>query len=121
MKKIVVGLSLLTATLLFSYCSSSKKAAASSAGTQGKATTTYAANVASILETNCAPCHFPDKGGNKKALDSYAAASSNIDDILRRVQLNPGDRGFMPMRHAKLADATIATLKQWKADGLAEK
>lgn len=119
MKKIMVGLSLLTASLLFSYCSSSKKAAGSGAAASAK--TTYATNVAEILQTNCAPCHFPDKGGNKKPLDNYASASKNIDDILRRVQLNPGDRGFMPMRHPKLADATIATLKQWKADGLTEK
>jgi hypothetical protein len=54
-------------------------------------------------------------------LDSYAALTKNIDDILRRVQLNPTDRGFMPDRRAKLSDSTINILKQWKADGMLEK
>jgi cytochrome c553 len=119
MKKISVIALVLLAAIVFSYCSSTKKATASAPPVVMKIN--YQANVASIVQANCTPCHFPDKGGNKKPLDSYASVSSQIDDLLRRVQLNPTDRGFMPNRHPKLSDSTINVLKQWKADGLLEK
>lgn len=120
MKKISVIVLVLVAAIAFSYCSSTKKAAATPPAPVVKKTN-YQANVASIIAANCSPCHFPDKGGNKKPLDSYASVSSQSDEILRRIQLNPTDRGFMPNRKAKLADADIAAIKQWKADGLTEK
>jgi hypothetical protein len=69
---------------------------------------------------NCSPCHIPAKGGNKKAYDNYGNVKNDIDDIIRRISLNPGDRGFMPFKHAKLSDSTIAVFVKWKADGLAE-
>ena len=118
MKKITaVGL-LAVAALTFTYCSSSKKAAAPAA----VAKINYQANIMSIVQANCTPCHFPDKGGRKKPLDTYAAVSAQIDDILRRVQMEPGQRGFMPDRKPnKLAEADIKASQQWKADGLVEK
>ncbi|SKA16433.1 cytochrome c [Sediminibacterium ginsengisoli] len=118
MKKILVALSLTGIAMFFAYCSSTKTASQAAVKV---VKISYQQHVATILETNCAPCHFPGKGGNKKALDSYAAASANADEILRRIQLNPGERGFMPMRHPKLSDSTIAVIKQWKTDGLGEK
>lgn len=118
MKKFTVSLSVIAAILAFTYCSSSKKAAATAVV---PAKTTYMANTRQIFEANCAPCHFPDKGGNKKALNTYTSTTAQIDEVLRRVQLNPGDRGFMPARHPKLSDSAINVLKQWKADGLTEK
>ncbi|MCW3088486.1 MAG: cytochrome c [Sediminibacterium sp.] len=112
MKKTLVLSSLVVVALAFSYCSSSRKAATT------KHVITYEANVAPIVMANCAPCHFPDKGGKKKALDNYNGVTAQVDEVLRRIQLNPTDRGFMPDRHPKLADSTIAVFKQWKADGL---
>lgn len=117
MRKIYVSLFVITSVAVFSYCSSSKKAASSKTVVMK---TTYA-DVAPILMANCTPCHFPDKGGRKKALDTYTASSTEINDILRRIQLAPGTRGFMPDRHAKLSDSTIAVIKKWQADGLTEK
>jgi mono/diheme cytochrome c family protein len=121
MKKIYTCLFLAAAVVAFSYCSSSKKAAGAAPVAKAPAKINYQANVMSIIQANCAPCHFPDKGGNKKPLDGYAAVSSQIDEILRRIQLNPTDRGFMPNRHPKLSDSTINVIRQWKADGLTEK
>jgi mono/diheme cytochrome c family protein len=124
MKKIYAGLFLLGAAVAFTYCSSSKKSTGTAATTPAapaKQLVNYQANVMSIIQTNCAPCHFPDKGGNKKALDSYASVKANVDEIIRRIELQPTDRGFMPNRKPKLADADINTIKQWKADGLTEK
>ncbi len=71
MKKICLLLSIVTAGIIFSYCSSTKKntTAAAPAVIAPKAEVklvkvNYQANVRPILEANCAPCHFPDKGGN---------------------------------------------------------
>jgi hypothetical protein len=71
---------------------------------------------------NCSPCHIPAKGGNKKPYDNFANVKTDIDEIIRRIELEPSARGFMPFRkNAKLSDSTIAVFKQWKADGLLEK
>jgi cytochrome c553 len=122
MKKMYVSLFVVCAAIAFTYCSSTKNATASK--TESKPVpkkTNYQDNVAAIIQANCAPCHFPDKGGNKKALDSYAGVSSQVDEILRRVQLQPNERGFMPRQHPKLSDTAINVIKAWKAEGLGEK
>jgi mono/diheme cytochrome c family protein len=80
----------------------------------------YAVNVKSIVATHCSPCHIPAQGGNKKALDTYDALKANIDDAIRRISLNPTDMGFMPFKHEKLSDSTIAIFKQWRDAGMAE-
>ena len=76
----------------------------------------YTSNIKTIFEAKCTPCHFPAQGGNKAALDNYTSASSQIDDILVRVQLKPDDRGYMPFREKKEAvtAAEVASLKEWK-------
>jgi len=111
MKKIAVLL-LLTGAVVLQFCSSSKNAVKTN-------NVTYTANVKSLMETHCTPCHFPPKG-NKKAYDNYTAVRTDIDSILNRVNKNPGDRGFMPFKHPKLPDSTINVLVQWKKDGLLE-
>lgn len=115
MKKAFVSAFVLLTIMIFSYCSSSRKAA------KQPAKITYQANIVPLVQANCAPCHFPDKGGNKKPLDSYASVTAQYDDAIRRIQLNPTDRGFMPNRKPKLSDSTIAIFKQWKVDGMLEK
>ncbi len=113
MKKIFI-LALLSGTVLFlSNCSASKKAAA-------PRKLTYSADMHSLIEQNCSPCHIPAKGGNKKAFDNYTAVKINIDDMIRRIELQPTDRGFMPFRGKKLNDSTINAFKQWRADGALE-
>ena len=99
---------------LLQYCSSSRKVAQ-----KAPEKVTYEARVQSIISANCSPCHIPP--GNKGDLNTYATASAHIDDIIARIQKNPGERGFMPMRHPKLSDSTIQVFVQWKADGLLEK
>jgi cytochrome c553 len=117
MKKIYISSLILMMAFFLTYCHTAKKAAAATTSSA----VTYEGNVKPIIMNSCAPCHVPSKGGNKEALDNYAEAKKDIDDILRRVQLNPEERGFMPMRHPKLNDSTVAVLKQWKDSGLAEK
>jgi hypothetical protein len=113
MKKLCFLFVALFFALSLQFCSTSKKTAAS------KAHVTYIGNVAPLVQLNCSPCHFPPKG-NKKPYDTYTAVKSDIDTILVRIQKNPNEKGFMPMRHPKLSDSTIAVFQQWKADGLSE-
>ena len=83
---------------------------------------TYENNLQIVIMANCVPCHIPAKGGNKKPYDNYANVKTDIDEMIRRIELNPGDRAFMPFRkEAKLSDSTIAVFKQWRDDGLLEK
>ena len=114
-----------SAVMVFTYCSSTKPAATAAAPkAEAKPVVkkiSYQDNVMALVETNCAPCHFPDKGGNKKPLNTYTAVSGQIDEVLRRIQLQPTERGFMPRQKARLSDADINTIKQWKTDGLTEK
>ena len=63
----------------------------------------------------------PANGGRKKDYTSFAAVQADIDEIIKRVNLNPGERGFMPFKGNKLSDSTIAVFTKWKADGLLEK
>ena len=99
--------------VLFQYCSASKKAKKSAPAI------TYNSRVQPIIASSCSPCHIPP-GGNKKALNSYAAAKDNIDDIITRIQKDPSERGFMPFKHPKLADSTIQVFVQWKNEGMPE-
>lgn len=117
MKKLFVLL-LLLAPFVLQFCSSSKKNAATA--TAKVSAITYTANVNPLIQASCSPCHIPAKGGRTKALDTYTAVKTNIDDIISRVSKNPDERGFMPMRHPKLSDSAINVLVQWKKDGLLE-
>ena len=107
---------------LFQYCASPKKTISTSTTTNTPAHSlfTYAVNIQPTIAANCSPCHIPPKGF-KKALDTYDAVKANIGDMIRRIQLSPGERGFMPFKHDKLSDSVIHIFVQWKADGLLEK
>ena len=114
-KKVSSLLVMIIAVIIFSECSSSRKTVAP------RRKLNYQADIQTLVLANCSPCHIPAKGGRKLALDNYAALNKNIDEIIRRIQLNPGEKGYMPNRNAKLSDSTINIFKQWKADGLLEK
>ena len=113
MKKIIILAVLVLSVFVFSRCHSSKKIAKGSV-----VKVSYENNIQTLVGENCSPCHFPAKGGNKKALDTYDGVKTNIDEMLRRIQLNPMDKGFMPFKHPKLSDSTIAVFKKWRDDGL---
>ncbi len=115
MRKLFTALALFTAVLLFQFCSSSKSASSTAAPA-----TTFEANVKPVIVASCAPCHIAGQG-NKKSLDNYANAKDYADEMIERIQKNPGDRGFMPMRHPKLSETDIAVFVDWKKSGLQEK
>lgn len=116
MRKILVLL-FLSVSVVLSFCTSSKKSQSATAAVSSKVT--YVAHVQPIVAGSCSPCHIPPQG-NKKPYNTYAAVKSDIDEIITRIQKSPGERGFMPMRHPKLADSTILVFVNWKKDGMIE-
>ncbi len=113
MKKIILFV-LVALVTIFQFCSSSKKAARESSKI------TYAKHVQPIIQASCSPCHIPPQG-RAEALHTYATAMAHADTIISRIKLNPGQKGFMPAKHAKLPDSTINVFVRWKEDGLLEK
>lgn len=114
MKKLLLLIVVASSLVVFTHCSSSKKT------TSSKRTLSYAADVQPIVSDKCSPCHIPDKGGRVAALNTYEKVKTNIDEMIRRIELNPGDKGFMPFKHPKLSDSTISVFKDWKAGGMAQ-
>src|SRR6185436_17182159 len=104
MKKLYVFAAIGFLAIALTYCTSAKKAAKAAAASK----TNYTTAVAPVVAASCSPCHISGKG-NKKPYDNYANVKADIDHILRRIELNPTDRGFMPFHRAtKLAADTIA-------------
>ena len=115
MKKLSFLIVIAFTSVLLTYCSSSKKAARMKVPKL-----TYTTDLSVVIMNNCVPCHVPAKGGNKKPYDNFANVKTDIDEMLRRIQLNPTDRGFMPFKKTRLSDSTIAVFKKWKDDGMLE-
>src|SRR5688572_15709160 len=99
MKKFFILMGIAGGMVFLSNCSTTKKTASTTATVQKS---TYANEVTSVINMHCTPCHIPAKGGNKKAYDNYANTKTDIDEIIRRIELNPGEKGFMPFKHPKL-------------------
>lgn len=114
MKKLLFIISVGLSIVVFTQCRSAKNSRSK------PVKLTYANNIQPILADKCTPCHFPDKGGRVKALNTYDAVKSNIDDIIHRIELHPGDKGFMPFKRPRLSDSTINVIKQWRDGGAAE-
>lgn len=117
MKKLFLLGAFAATVILLSNCGPSQKVT-----TVAAPKSNYETNVQATVMANCSPCHIPANGGRKRAYDNFANVKADIDEIIRRIELNPADRGFMPFRKAeKLSDSVINVFKQWKADGLLEK
>lgn len=111
MKKIFLFAFIISGTLAFQYCSSSRKV-------QNEAPVTYEGHVHPVIMNNCSPCHT---GGKQETLNNYEAARHEIDEIVERVQKNPDEKGFMPFKHPKLPDSTISIFVKWKQAGMPER
>jgi uncharacterized membrane protein len=118
MKKLFTMLAAVALVGTFQYCSSSKKSVAKQPEV---AKLTFAANVLPLIQMKCSPCHIaPD--GKKKHYVTYDAVRTDIDNMIRRIQLSPDEKGFMPFKKTeKLPDSLIAVFVKWRADGLLEK
>ena len=114
MRKIFIY-TLLVTGIVFQFCTGTRKAQKAA-----PEKLTYEGHVKPVIAGNCSPCHIPPKG-NKKAYDTYAPVKDDIDEIITRINKNPGEKGFMPFKHPKLPDSTIQVFVKWKEDGLIEK
>jgi uncharacterized membrane protein len=118
MKNCSYLLVIIAAIISFTRCNTSKKAST----VQAPAKITYEADMVAVIQQHCSPCHIPSNGGRKKAFDNFTNLKNDIDEIIKRIELNPTDKGFMPFKKtAKMSDSTIAVFKQWKAGGMMEK
>lgn len=81
---------------------------------------TFQGNVKMLVDMKCTPCHTNEKG-RLPYYESYDVAKNDIDEMIRRIHLNPGEKGFMPAKNLKLSDSAILVFEKWKADGLLEK
>jgi hypothetical protein len=114
MKKLILPV-LVLAVIVFAACN--KKASPA----KTVAATTFNTDVHQLITAKCSPCHIPSKGGRKADLDNYGGAFKYATDMVRRIELNPTDRGFMPFKNPKLSPEEIAVFKKWVADGAPEK
>lgn len=121
MKKIIFSIATISLIVFFSYCTSSKKTTTAAMNTEtAKSNITYHGMVQEIITARCAPCHIPARGGKKLALDNYDAITKNIDEIIHRVSLPMGEKGYMPKKNVPLGADSIAILKNWAAGGFAK-
>lgn len=117
MRKYFILTGAIVAVLVFTNCNPAKKTTATVVPKS-----TYEGNVATAIMNNCVPCHIPAKGGSKKAYDNYASVKTDIDEMIKRIELNPTDKGFMPFKKTeKLNDSTIAVFIKWRDEGMLEK
>lgn len=107
--------------LLMPFCTTSKQGMSDKSGKPKMPAYSYTADIAPVMKQHCTPCHFPD-GGRLKFLDTHAAVSNNIDEILYRVQLPQDSARFMPFKHKKpaLSDSLVMVFKAWKEGGMHE-
>jgi hypothetical protein len=117
MKRFLIMTILVVMAGVLQFCGSAKKIKTAATGQP----TTFEANVLPIIKAKCAPCHIAPIG-TKKHLTDFASAREEADSILRRIQMNPGEKGFMPNKKSeRLPDSLVQVFVQWKADGFKEK
>lgn len=108
---------LLLIVAVFAACS--KKA--SPAKTPKEAPVTFVKDIQPLVYAKCANCHIASKGGNKGDFEKYESAKRYAAEMLDRVMIAKGQRGFMPRNGEKLPDTEIALIKKWIDQGLLEK
>jgi len=121
MKHFLTLVILIAGALFLQFCSSSRSTASSVKKNMEADIVSYESDIAPIMHARCTPCHFPD-GGKKKFLDTYAAVSDNIDDIITRIELPADSARFMPFKSKKepLNDSLVMVFKTWKETGMAK-
>lgn len=79
---------------------------------------TYA-DISSILDRSCSPCHYPARQGRVTPLDNYKAVKKHLATMIRRVELPRDNLEFMPfkMKREALSKDEIRKLKNWAWGG----
>lgn len=117
MKKTILLSSICLSFVIIIFSCSRKSAAALASKKQADHIALYESSVKPLIAAKCAPCHLPTEGGKKKPFDNYDSVKSVSADIVRRIELNPNEKGFMPFRKPKLSAEEIAVFKKWVEEG----
>lgn len=104
--------------ILLGACSKKTGNSKSAAELPKEKATLYTADVLPLIQAKCSPCHLPTKGGFKADFENHESAKKFGAEMLVRVQLNPGEKGFMPFKNAKLSAEEIAVFKKWLNGGM---
>lgn len=108
----------LFAVLTFIACSHKVITSTTSSPVPSKpdANAMYISDIKPVIEVKCSPCHLPDKGGFKASFANFDSASKRINEMIRRVQLNPSEPGYMPFKSKRetLTAAELASFKAWQ-------
>lgn len=71
-----------------------------------------------ILSNNCFKCHGPDDGDRKAKMRLDIPGEADLEEVIARITSTDPDEVMPPPESNKtLAEAQIATLKQWVAEG----
>ena len=120
MKNIFV-IATLFIVLIFAACAKKTTPTQTAAEPPKTKATSFVTDVQPLIQAKCSPCHLPSKGGFKTNFENYAAAQKYAAQMVSRIELNPGEKGFMPFKNPKLTEAEINVFKKWVSDGAVEK
>ena len=121
MKNVLVVLTLFVA-LLFAACAKKSTPTTTAAAEPAKPkATSFTKDLMPLIQMKCSPCHLPSKGGNKANFETFAGAQKFGAAMVSRIEMEPGQRGFMPFKSpTKLSAEEIAVFKKWVSDGMLE-
>ena len=110
---------LVALAIVLQVCKPSQSTTASKPAEPAVPMVSYEKDIRPLMLGKCTPCHFPE-AGKKKMFDTYAAVKTDVNEILRRVKLNPADVAFMPFKSKKpaLTPDEIQLFDNWLKQGM---
>ena len=81
---------------------------------------TYTEHIKPIIDANCVACHSnPAVGGASVPMTNYSQVKNVFEntDALDRMNLQPGESGFMPKYGSRLPQVSIDLVEQWMNEG----
>lgn len=84
-------------------------------------TTTYSADVKSIIDGNCVSCHSSGGAASFRPFTTYAEVKAAVENsgLLNRIQLQSGEQGLMP-QGGRMSQTKIDLVVKWNTNGLKE-
>ncbi|MTI38161.1 hypothetical protein [Fulvivirga lutimaris] len=111
--QLFVSVLILTSSIIFQNCKPQQKVSDS------EKLISYEVDIKPLMVRSCTPCHFPENG-KKKMLDTHDKVVADISEIIRRIELQPEEKGYMPFKSKREAFSPeeIALLKTWVDQGM---
>ena len=111
--QILAGILLLTVSVMLQNCKPQQKISVT------ENLVSYEIDIKPLMVRSCTPCHFPENG-RKKMLDTHDKVVADISEIIKRVELQPEEEGFMPFKSKRqaLSPEEITLIKAWVTQGM---